>query len=165
MKQLAFICACTAFFAIAVLGCRRTRVVHHRERPRPVVRERVYVEAHVCTYACENHYWDGHRLVEIPGHHHGPSCGHYWNDAHWVVRVVDPGYRVDRRRRPAPPVHVEQPHGGSRQAVKVKHVHGPTCGHVYNGRSGRWIKVKAQGHRHGPGCGHVHINGRWTIRH
>ena len=48
--------------------------------------------------------------------------------------------------------------------IKVKHVHGPSCGCAYHGHHRKWVKVR-KGHVHGPGCGHLYIEGRWTIRH
>ena len=58
-----------------------------------------YVDtAHVCTRHCQDHYYDGSRVVVIREHRHGSGCGHRWDGGHWVANRHVPG--------PTPVVHV-----------------------------------------------------------
>jgi hypothetical protein len=118
---------------------------------RPPVRVRhVHVhEDHVCHHGCHHHYWDGHRVVVLKGHRHGPGCGHYWDGEYWVVE----------RKARTKLVHPRKP-----KVVKTRHVHSASCGCVFDRRGHKWVKV-SEGHVHGPHCGHIRIEGRWTIRH
>lgn len=49
----------------------------------------------------------------------------------------------------------------SQRHVRVRHVHGPDCGHVWDGHT--WVVVR-RGHVHGPDCGHHYDGNRWVIR-
>ena len=91
MAPRLFRCAALLAVLAVCVGCRIGRVSlsvyddpHHY---RPVHVTRVHVPAaHVCTYDCHEHYWDGAGVVVIAGgHHHSPDCGHHWNGSHWVV--------------------------------------------------------------------------------
>ncbi len=137
-----------------------------------------YVEphvSHVCTYDCHDHYYDGSRVVVLrSGHRHGRNCGHHWDGRFWIASKIRQARRRanDRHRGPARVTEVGRGsrRGGQKVRVsgparvaKVRHVHGPSCGHVYKRNGHKWLKVK-RGHVHGAGCGHAHIEGRWTIR-
>lgn len=99
----------------------------------------VYVDTpavHICGRTCDQHYWNGARLVVLNNHHHGPRCGHHFDGSHWVVQIA--------RALHAAPVHVCN-----------RNCHG----HFWNGHK----LVSLHGHRHGPGCGHHFDNGRWGV--
>ncbi len=131
------------------VGCRVSgfSLSVHDHDARPVRVKRVHVpRAHICTHDCHAHYWDGAKVIVLAEHRHGHDCGHHWDGSHWIVRKG----RVKRAH-------------GSPKVYRVAHEHSPSCGHVYNRRAHKWIKVR-KGHVHRHGCGHVHLNGRWSIR-
>jgi hypothetical protein len=141
--------------ALVCAGCSLGRLSfnyydddHHRYRPVRVARVHT---AHVCTYDCNEHYWDGASVVVLTGHRHGPHCGHSWDGAHWMIVREGKARRAHRR------------HARVARVARVAHVHGPSCGHVFHSHGRKWIKIK-RGHAHGHDCGHVFIEGRWTIR-
>lgn len=42
-------------------------------------------DQHLCSRGCDDHYFNGSRLIYIKGHQHGPTCGHRWDGRHWVM--------------------------------------------------------------------------------
>ncbi len=141
-----------AAVVLACLACRggSFSLNFHDYDARPVrvthVRERA---VHVCTRGCDEHYWNEGALVVLSGHRHSSQCGHHWDGGHWVV--------VKKRKVR----HGHDDH--ARRVIKVKHIHSPSCGHVYHHHNRKWIKIK-RSHAHKPSCGHVYVEGKWTIR-
>ncbi|MCO6438383.1 MAG: hypothetical protein J5J06_14925 [Phycisphaerae bacterium] len=150
MRSTLTVAVGSTLLLLFIAGCNRgsLAISYHDHRSPP---ERTYVHVdHVCTDHCDE-YYDGHRVVVIRGHHHGPGCGHVWDGRHWVVIRKAPARETVR------PIH------GPRKAVVVEHVHGPDCGCVYDRAGSKWVRVK-RGHVHGPHCGHLYVEGRWVIR-
>lgn len=143
------------FSLVAGCGKKKERVVIYKEGPAPVeVRDDVDVQydyddddyddedvevrverQHVCTRACQHHYYNGSRIIVLRNHIHGPGCGHVWQDRYWV-----------RARQP-------------RRVIRTQHVCTRACNHYWNGS--RIIDVR--GHRHGPGCGHQWGGSYWIV--
>ncbi|MFQ5494377.1 MAG: hypothetical protein ACE5EX_03255, partial [Phycisphaerae bacterium] len=126
-----------ALAGLLTTGCHFSLVSADRGHHRRVTY--VHVPAtHVCSYGCENHCWDGDRVVVLSDHHHGPGCGHRWDGAHWVLAA----------------------------RVGVTHVHAPrvhVCAHDCHDHYWNGVTLVAlTGHHHGPGCGH-HWNGKYWV--
>ena len=141
--------------AVALTGCGRTDVSVSRHDQEPIVVEKHYIPAegevvHVCNRHCQDHYWDGSRIIIVEkGHEHKAGCGHVWDGRHWVL-AQQPAKRV----RSGP------------QKVKVvdpNHEHSAKCGCVFDLRSRTWVAVPGN-HVHGKGCGHIYSNGKWCMQ-
>ena len=64
-------------------------------RQTTVIRKR---NTHVCSRNCDNHYFDGNRVITLDNHRHGRNCGHVWDGDYWIV--ANDGTRVyDKRSR------------------------------------------------------------------
>jgi hypothetical protein len=147
-----------AGLAVGLGGCRISsfHVSAYDDDPPPV--QRVYLpEGHVCGQHCEDHYYDGARVVVLSGHRHGPGCGHDWDGYRWIVIRKGKVKHVHNQ----PPVY--RVHEVPQKVVTVGHVHSDHCGCAYHPHQKTWIVIE-NGHRHGPDCGHVFVEGRWTIR-
>lgn len=112
-----------ASMALGCMGCgfRSVSFSYYDDDPPPVRVARVHRHVHhTCGYDCHDCYWDGHKVVIIKGHRHGPGCGHVWDGKHWMVVKRSKARPVHRRTvkvhkaRPIPP-HVHK-------VTKVKRV-------------------------------------------
>lgn len=101
---------------------------HHPARAR-------YIEVdHVCGHHCNNHYWNGSRVVVLNDHHHHSDCGHHWDGSHWITAA---------RHHRSPVVHVcvrgcNHHYWNGQQLIELtSHNHSRGCGHEWNGH--RWV--------------------------
>ncbi|MBI4566050.1 MAG: hypothetical protein HY716_15290 [Planctomycetes bacterium] len=92
----------------------------------------VVVESSCDHHESCGHYWYNGTWYHIPGHRHGPGCGHHHDGHRWVLATT----------------------------VVVPHGHRCTAGCTHYHYNGHWYVIRR--HRHGPGCGHMLRGGFWV---
>jgi len=114
---------------LLLAGCPRGHysVEYHEDGPDRGHRDSV----HVCSRSCNQHYYDGERLVILKNHHHCEGCGHHWNGTRWVL--YDRGPRRHRARHVCSRSCDHHYYDGSNLIVLEGHRHGPNCGHHWDG--------------------------------